>query len=841
MAGPLASYLSVLLRHRRLVVLAFVLATLLVGAGALSLEAELQIVEFDVESEATEDMEYLDEHFVTDSGAITLVVVQDEDVITRESFAQTLELQEHIRANETINATLDADRPTADSATVFVEARLRSLGAFASTLEDKQRTFRTFSEEDIQEEFPDTLDDDVPVFGPGTTPSTMLPADHDGSANADARLLFVIHDDVDDEALLDAQLAVEALADEHVEADTFAFGQALVEQRASDATGAAFAALGPLALLFVVVLLLVAYRDLLDAAVALLGVAMVFVWTAGFLGWSGIELTQLLVAVPWLVLGLAIDYGLHVVMRYREELDDGTSARSPPDVDRQTGAMALGLAGVLVAIGVTTATTAAGFLSGAFGPTVVMEFGVVAAVGIVSTFLVFGGFVPALKLELDTLLGRERTSRAIGRISAVERVLGLGVTAAKRGPVVVLVVALALAMAGAYGATQVDTSTDRTDFFPGEPPEWMSMVPGAEIDDDTETLQEQVTFLDERFELAGSDTQAEFLIRGAVTNESGVAAINTIADQARETDVVRGDGNDSVFTPFDVVERFAAFDSDIEDALAAADTTGDGRLDGDVTAAFDATYDLDSDAMNVSVARDGGGYYATRVVVPTQSGADSQDVASEMRAIADQADDEPGIEVSVTGGPVVTADAQTALLRTLVESFLIALAVTLGLLVLVFWRRYRALRLGLATVVPVLVALAWTLGTMALLDIPYNAETAIITGIAIGLGVDYAIHVSVRFRQETVGHDVTGSADEQADSEGVVSTSAIDRAVRDTGGTLFASAATTAVALSVLVFTFVPSLQRFGIVMVLVVTYAFLASVFVLPSILVLTERFRSE
>ena len=824
MVALLTRYLSLLTHRRREILLVMLVATLALGSGVTAIEGGLAIAQFDVDSEATADLEYVDEHFVTDSGTVSLVVVRDDNVLSRESFAETLDFQEELRENETVGPTLDTDRPTVDSATVFVETELRSLGVFGTlTLEDKQRTFSTISAADIEERLPETLADDQPILGPGTSPSTLLPTDHDGSAQADARLLLVVHDDTAGD-LLDAQLAIETLAAEHLEAETFVFGDALVEQRASDATGTAFAALGPLALVLVVFLLLVAYRDLLDVALGLFGIAVVLVWTAGFVGWSGIALTQLLVAVPWLLLGLAIDYGLHVVMRYREAWADGEH--------RPTRAMTVGLGGVLIAIGVTTVTTAGGFLSGAFGPVAIREFGIVAAFGIVSAFLVFGAFVPALKLELTERLDRDGTRKPVSHLRAVERVVNLGVVGARRAPAVIIVVALLVAVGGAYGATQVDTSTDRTDFLPGESPAWVSSVPGIDADEDRETLQEQAKFLDDRFEVAGGDQQVAFLIRGAVSNESGVSAIHTIEKHAHETDAIRAsEGDDAVFTPFDVVERFAEFDDRIADAMADADTTGDGRPDGDVTAAFDATYEIAEEAMNAVVSRENGEYRAVRVVVAVESGADVQTTAAEMRAIAERADEGSGVSVTVTGGPVITADTQSALLRTLVESFVITLAVTFTLLVALFWYRYRRVRLGLVTVVPVVFALTWVLGTMYLVGIPYNAETAIITGIAIGLGVDYAIHVSTRFAQEYEG---AGASEHDSDD---ITVDALSRAVDDTGGTLFASVATTVAALGVLLFTFVPSLQRFGVVMMLAVLYAFLASVFVLPSLLVLVSR----
>jgi predicted RND superfamily exporter protein len=179
--------------------------------------------------------------------------------------------------------------------------------------------------------------------------------------------------------------------------------------------------------------------------------------------------------------------------------------------------------------------------------------------------------------------------------------------------------------------------------------------------------------------------------------------------------------------------------------------------------------------------------------------------------------------VTATGRPVVTEIVQAGLLRTLVETFLITLGVILAFLTGIFYRRYGTLSLGAVTMVPVVFGLSWILGTMYLLSIPFNSETAIIASIAIGIGVDYAIHVSERFVEE---RRRTGDA-----------LAALDATVAGTGGALLASAVTTAGGFGVLLFALVPSLQRFGLVTSTAIVYAFFASVVVLPSLLVLWDR----
>jgi len=126
--------------------------------------------------------------------------------------------------------------------------------------------------------------------------------------------------------------------------------------------------------------------------------------------------------------------------------------------------------------------------------------------------------------------------------------------------------------------------------------------------------------------------------------------------------------------------------------------------------------------------------------------------------------------------------------------------------------------LGVVTIVPVAFTLTWVLGTMALLNIPFNiVTTGMITGLTIGLGVDYSLHISERFNQElTEAETVAG---------------ALHETVTGTGGALLSSAATTASRFAVLLVAILPFLQSFGLITALTIVFAFLASVFCPPEL----------
>jgi len=61
---------------------------------------------------------------------------------------------------------------------------------------------------------------------------------------------------------------------------------------------------------------------------------------------------------------------------------------------------------------------------------------------------------------------------------------------------------------------------------------------------------------------------------------------------------------------------------------------------------------------------------------------------------------------------------------------------------------YRSFRLGILSIIPLTVATLFTFGIMGFLDIRLNMATAVITSIAVGVGVDFAIHYITHFREE---------------------------------------------------------------------------------------------
>ncbi|WP_247729257.1 efflux RND transporter permease subunit [Halovivax limisalsi] len=955
-----ARYAAWIVENRLLVLVTVLLCTAAIGAGAVfGAEPAGDADEFAVETESTAALDRIDATYRSENAIVTQLVVRsdDGDVLTRDSLLESLRLQRELSERPTVNETLTDRRFQGIENVVATAAAMedRSGGGGSGevdaagrtpTLDQQIRALERRSPAAVESLLADVLASDAPTGNDsGSTgndpvssgnasdsagnaigdPYAFLPTSYEpGSTRSESRITFAFHTDAtgaDGEALAhDAQFEIESAFEERF-AGGFVFGAGIVDAASANAVGDSFAIITPVALALVLAILAVAYRDLVDVVLSLVGIVIVLCWFAGIQGWLAIPGGSMLVAIPFLLVGLSIDYSLHVVMRYREarsgSLERTTDERTDDGRESPANGMRIGLTGVVLALVAATISTGVGFLANALSPLPAIEhFAILSAAGIVATFVAFGVFLPALKVTVDDLLerrfGRSRRQPPLGTDgSAGDRALSAVSVLARRAPVAVVVLAVLVAAFGATAATDLDTEFDRTDFLPEDPPEWTASLPDP-LEPDTYTVREEVAYLSSNFQDRRSGSQVQFLIRGNVTDpalfdgiESAATAVggdtgvsggagidggSSASDSLRsaETIDVRADGSVAMEGPSTFVASVASENETVAAALHERDTEGDGLPDADVAGLYALVFEAAPERASSVLHRTAdGSYESARLTLSVRSDASVQAVTADAEAFAaaieraaaessetgvpvtresgdssaasrDRATGSAASPISVvaTGGPVVTAAVQDALLETFVRAFAVTVVVVLVLLTVLYWVRHRSLALGVLTLVPVVAALASLLGAMALLSVPFNTETVVMTSLAIGLGVDYSIHVGERFVWEVAARRdaaVRGSEERarrrnETDrrpgvdrSAGQSSDDVVEESVRatvqGTGGALLGSAATTAAGFGVLALALSPPLQRFGLVTGLSIVLAFVASLTVLPSLLVLRER----
>jgi predicted RND superfamily exporter protein len=827
--------------NARLVIVVMLVASVVVTAGITMIDQSTSLDQFQTDAEETDALDYVDANFSAGQGATTTaqVLVQDENVLDRETLLAILEYEQTLQNDDTVSTTLVENDPTRSVANVIATRAVRTdrretlaLAEDGSQVADREPTLGTQIDtlRSLNSSQVDAITADV--LSGETTQSTQalafMPNHYEiGTTEANATLLVVTQRSPGGSfapgdapaGVEDAQAAMTDLAPDDDSLSVLIYGDGIVSAEIMDSMIDSVLLVGPLAILFVLLVLVVAYRDLLDILLGLVGIALALAWTFGVMGWVGIAFSQPFIVVLVLLIGLSIDYGLHVIMRYREARDTRDTAPSR--------AMALTLGSVGVALVYVTTTTVIGFLSNLTSPLgIFRELGIVSAIGILTTLLIFGLLVPALKVELDTVLearGVDRIKPAVGTGQGpISRILDVGATLATTAPYVVIVVALLVSSVGVYGATDIDASFQQSDFLAEDPDDWVKELPGP-VAPGTYTAESAIRTLDADF--VRQDTTVTILVRGDITESSTLAQLDRARMNASDLDATEtyAGGEAAIRDPITVMQRAAADNESFDATLTAADTDGDGLPEDNVTAVFDELIRVAPEEADGIIHRADGEYRALRMVV-TIDGTVSDDTGREqMQWVADDVDD-AGISAIATGDIIVNQITADQLAETALTSLVVALLSVLVVLVAVYRLTQGSASLGVITLVPVVFTLTWVLGSMALLDIPFNIVTGMITGLTIGLGVDYSLHVSERFNHERQETDTVATA--------------LHETLTGTGGALLSSATTTASGFAVLLVAILPFLQSFGLITALTIVYAFLASVFVLPSLLVVWTRF---
>ena len=181
------------------------------------------------------------------------------------------------------------------------------------------------------------------------------------------------------------------------------------------------------------------------------------------------------------------------------------------------------------------------------------------------------------------------------------------------------------------------------------------------------------------------------------------------------------------------------------------------------------------------------------------------------------------MEATPTGQLVVNQVVIDRITESAIRSLVVAFLLTAVFLMLSYWWLEGRAVYGLINLVPVLITVGLLAGSMRYFDIPLTPFNAPILSVSIGLGVDYTVHYMHRFVDEfEAGRNVH---------------EALRVTAQGTGGALTGSMLTTVTGLGVVYLALIPLIMDFGLLLALGVLYAYLASLLVLPSVIVVWSR----
>jgi len=525
----------------------------------------------------------------------------------------------------------------------------------------------------------------------------------------------------------------------------------------------------PIALIFVSIVLFFFHRTIKGIIIAFLPPAFAIILTFGILGIVMPELTIISVALVALLLGLGVDYSIHLMNRYTEENNIKDLEKRVEKILSHTGKAVL----------LSTITTMIGFASlmiSSMSPIVTFGFG--CAIGIFFCFISAIILVPCMVI----ILKFEKKSS----VSSWKKLARFTINNGKR----VVIFAVFLAIMSIIVLPNVKTDANYMDMAPEGIPEVEAMYKYSENfgsgSSFNAVLIETVDngLLDEDFITAISKMQDE--MRDAISEVypdiDGSIIENSVYSVADEINEIAGLINRSVILA--KLEEYVDAEKIIFDMIAE-----EGVVDKD----FSKTL--------VSIS------------IPIGYGTDKLEaVINKLNEIADNTVLPNNGEVShVAGQDAITISVNKKLTDEQVRSMILALIMVLAALILIF----NSSAYGFLTIIPIILVLSWEPGFLVAFDIPLSLATISIAAIMVGVGIDYGVHITHRFREEI--------------SEGKSKEEAIKISIEKTGISLVEAALTTIAGIAAIFFVNTPVLNEFVIVVVLMTALSCIAAALIMP------------
>jgi len=793
------------------------------------------------DNEALSALNDIGDKFSTEYPVDTLIYSNNNDILTSTAFVEILELE--IAFTESVliaNNSMNPQNPSNDIVALpnylapFVEGD-------ATDLEGLKNIYSNKTDQEIKDAF------NAAVQNPLLAGAVInILGEYDGNESAKATKITIKFDNSNREGetagdALDRMVNVELEMNDIVKSMKFqdieahALGQAVLDNEINDASNESTSQLLLLVVFLVIGVLFATLRSSLDVTLTMVALFLAIIWSNGFASFLDFEPSFFAIIVPILLVGLGVDYGIHLIMRYREDLIEEWNIKK---------ASASSIMYVGSALLLATTTTMVGFLSNVTSDiTPIREFGIQVALGVLSAFIIFVTFIPACRVLVDTwyqnkgtkplsesnikLMKEKKGDNVEDTNSTLNYFMGIGAKVSLENPEKVLAVVTVITLIAGVTATGISTEFDFNDFLPEE----------VEITQHFHYLQD---------EFSTSNEFSFIYISGSVATFDVFNEMNNTQYELADGDKWVNTEQSAMFSPLNGMRDLANDNSEInpfdfynntfEELFNSKDKNGDlvPDTDEDVRELLDWIMIGEGKTIPNMVSNfiyydeEEDDYTVAYILVNTKSkNAYFKEVVSELEKDTrplEKLEDEGKVDsVVVTGAPAIIDVVINTINETMIGSIAYTILLSFIILTAVFWYTDGQPLLGIISMLPVLLVLVWILGTMVTIGYTLNVMTILIGALTVGLGVTYAIHISHRFIEEMEHHHSLEKA--------------VNNTVKNTGSALFGAAMTTVLGFGVLFFAILPPMKQFGTMTALTILYSFLSSVWVLPSMLVIWAK----
>jgi hopanoid biosynthesis associated RND transporter like protein HpnN len=600
---------------------------------------------------------------------------------------------------------------------------------------------------------------------------------------------------------------------------------------------------GLIALVGVLLLFIFSFRMIAAPLLAGIPLIMGIVWNFGLTAATVGRLNVITSIIAAILLGLGIDFAIHIISRYGEERLAGNGIRESLEITlSQTGQ------GVLLGA-VTTAVAFYGLMAGEFqGMT---ELGLIAANGVLTCLASIMLVLPAL-LRLKDERARVRASRPVS-FAFLEKV-GRAMTLK---PYLVLFLGLVITAVLGYFAAQIKFEYDMMELLPKVDSVELHKEVMKKFDKgldyallmnaDLAEVRRMSDALEEKETIKEVDSITNFL---PTEQENKIPVIRSIGRELEDIKISEATEAGEMVSDAKLklilgeLERLRLNFLEISDLgfIAGLDDIADngsklakkslnlagkikssprnnlsylemilGQELGSTLLKFKkmtrtstiSLADLPLEIKEKYIMPDG--QYLI-YAFPTGTGLDEQTMAANREDLF-------SVDPGATGTPVIWTEVLNYIKRDINKSTILVFAAIFVMVSLSF----RSFKNAIITILPVALGTVWTLGIMTLIGIKLNFSNMAAIPMILGIGIDDGVHIVHRYRFEGIG--------------------SIPLVMRSTGRAVLLTTLTTLIGFGSLGFSSDPYVASLGIALAIGVGLCFIVSVTILPAALKIFEK----
>lgn len=530
----------------------------------------------------------------------------------------------------------------------------------------------------------------------------------------------------------------------------------------------------PIIFIVLFVILLLSFKSFRDALLPLLTAGLSVIWTLGIMSLMGYELTIISNIIPVVLLAVGSAYTIHVL----------NSINHTVNHDKRQ-AIIKAMVYVTIPVILTALTTAIGFISFVFGSYLLMikDFGIFTAVGTLIALLLSLTFVPAFIFVFSQNNNKNEVDNEEKKTFLTHKILLPLSRGLFRHPKYTLGAWVILLLVFIIGIFQIETSVNMADYFKKDNPTRVA----------EEMMQEKFGGSLPIFMVFKGDMQSPEVLQTMIRTEK----------------FLKDDPNVSVAQSVaDLIEQ-------MNDAM------GEGKKIPDDKAKIEQLWFLlDGQEVMPQLVNDD----LTKGVIQSKfASVESKDIEAfteKMNSFMEENSNE-NCQIELTGMPSVYVKLNSSLINSQYNSLLIAVI----MVILIVGAILQSFLKGIYTAIPVIATIVVLFGFMGVTGIPLDIATVLVASIALGIGIDYAIHVITGFN-----HYLTENGDAEKSIESVILSS---------GKAVVINVFSVSAGFLVLLFSQIVPLQNFGLLVAISMFGSGFGALTLLPVILILANRKR--